>query len=244
MKQTILVTGASQGIGLSVSERFAEAGWNVVMAARNADRIGAESARLGVTGVPTDVSLPDSVETLFAEIAKQHGRLDAVFNNAGMGTPPLDPGELDFALWRQVVSVNLDGSFLIASHAFRMMKEQDPQGGRIINNGSISAHAPRPGSVAYTSTKHAITGLTKSIALDGRRYNIRASQLDIGNAETPMTERMKEGVPQPNGTMQIEPVMDVRLVANAVYNMATLPLEATTLFQTLMAADMPFVGRG
>lgn len=244
MPKTILITGASQGIGLAVSEAFAAAGWQVVMAARSADKIAAEAERLGATGIPTDVADPASVEALFGEIANRHGHLDAVFNNAGMGTAPLDPGELDFALWRQVVSVNLDGSFLIASHAFRMMKAQDPQGGRIINNGSISAHTPRPGSVAYTATKHAITGLTKSIALDGRPYNIRASQLDIGNAETPMTARMKEGVPQANGAMEIEPVMDVTLVANAVLNMASLPLEATTLFQTLMAADMPFVGRG
>ncbi|MEM7176956.1 MAG: SDR family oxidoreductase [Pseudomonadota bacterium] len=244
MTQTILVTGASQGIGLAVSEAFAEAGWTVVMAARTAQKITTEAGRLGAIGVPTDVGDPDAVGTLFDEIAKGPGRLDAVFNNAGMGTPPLDPGELDFALWRKVASVNLDGAFLIASHAFRMMKAQSPQGGRIINNGSISATTPRPGSTAYTTTKHAITGLTKCIALDGRPYQIRASQIDIGNAESPMTARMKDGVPQASGALAPEPVMDVRLVANAVLQMASLPLEATTLFQTIMAADMPFVGRG
>ncbi|MEM8790122.1 MAG: SDR family oxidoreductase [Pseudomonadota bacterium] len=244
MNQIILVTGASQGIGLAVSEAFAEAGWQVVMAARNADNIAKHSTRLGAMGVPTDVADPGSVDALFDAIATRHGRLDAVFNNAGIGTPPIDPGDLSFEQWRQVCSVNLDGAFNVASHAFRMMKGQAPQGGRIINNGSISAHTPRPGSVAYTTTKHAITGLTKSVALDGRPYNIRASQIDIGNAESPMTARMKEGVPQPNGTMAVEPVMDVRLVAQTVLSMASLPLEATTLFQTIMAADMPFVGRG
>ncbi|MEM7668037.1 MAG: SDR family oxidoreductase [Pseudomonadota bacterium] len=244
MSQIILVTGASQGIGLAVSEAFSEAGWQVVMAARNAARIEEHSGRLGAVGVPTDVSEPSSVEALFAEIGRRHGRLDAVFNNAGMGTPPIDPGDLSYDVWRQVCAVNLDGAFHIASQAFRMMKTQDPQGGRIINNGSISAHTPRPGSVAYTTTKHAITGLTKCIALDGRAYEIRASQIDIGNAESPMTARMKEGVPQANGTMAVEPVMDVRLVAQAVLDMARLPLGATTLFQTLMSADMPFVGRG
>ncbi|MEM7238202.1 MAG: SDR family oxidoreductase [Pseudomonadota bacterium] len=244
MSQIILVTGASQGIGLAVSEAFSEAGWQVVMAARNAANIEEHSGRLGAAGVPTDVSDPASVEALFAEIGRRHGRLDAVFNNAGMGTPPIDPGDLSFDVWRQVCAVNLDGAFHIASQAFRMMKTQDPQGGRIINNGSISAHTPRPGSVAYTTTKHAITGLTKCIALDGRAYDIRASQIDIGNAESPMTARMREGVPQANGTMAVEPVMDVRLVAQAVLDMARLPLGATTLFQTLMSADMPFVGRG
>ncbi|MEM6933994.1 MAG: SDR family oxidoreductase [Pseudomonadota bacterium] len=244
MSRVVLVTGASQGIGLAVSEAFAEAGWQVVMAARNAANISGHSRRLGAMGVPTDVSDQGSVEALFAEILSRHGRIDAVFNNAGMGTPPLDPGELSFEQWRQVCSVNLDGAFHVASLAFRMMKEQEPQGGRIINNGSISAHTPRPGSVAYTTTKHAITGLTKCIALDGRPHCIRASQIDIGNAESPMTARMREGVPQPNGTMAVEPVMDVSLVAQAVLNMASLPLEATTLFQTIMSADMPFVGRG
>ncbi|MEM1400201.1 MAG: SDR family oxidoreductase [Pseudomonadota bacterium] len=244
MSQIILITGASQGIGLAVSEAFADAGWQVVMAARNAENITAHSTRLGALGVPTDVADPASVDALYAKITEAHGRLDAVFNNAGMGTPPIDPGDLSFEQWRQVCSVNLDGAFNIASHAFRMMKSQDPKGGRIINNGSISAHTPRPGSVAYTTTKHAITGLTKCIALDGRPYNIRASQIDIGNAESPMTARMKEGVPQANATMAIEPVMDVRLVAQTVLSMASLPLEATTLFQTIMAADMPFVGRG
>ncbi|MEL6476416.1 MAG: SDR family oxidoreductase [Pseudomonadota bacterium] len=243
-QNTILVTGASQGIGLATAKVFVEAGWQVVMAARNPDKIAQHAAALGATGLPTDVADPASVEALFAAIAERHGRLDAVFNNAGVNVPPSDPGELSFEDWRSVVSVNLDGAFLIASHAFKMMKAQSPQGGRIINNGSISAHAPRPGSVAYTASKHAITGLTKTIALDGRPYRIACGQIDIGNAQSDMAARMAEGVPQADGSIRPEPLMDVTHVAQAVLSMAALPLESNVLFQTIMATNMPFAGRG
>ncbi|MEM7505301.1 MAG: SDR family oxidoreductase [Pseudomonadota bacterium] len=242
--RTILVTGASQGIGLATARVFAGAGWRVVMAARSAEKLTGEAAALGATSVPTDVADPASVGRLFERIAADHGRLDAVFNNAGVNVPPTEPGDLDFAGWRSVISVNLDGAFLIASAAFRMMKAQDPQGGRIINNGSISAHAPRPGSVAYTTSKHAITGLTKTIALDGRPHRIACGQIDIGNAQSEMAARLGEGTPQADGSIRAEPLMDVTHVAEAVLAMASLPLESNILFQTIMATNMPFVGRG
>lgn len=241
-----LVTGASQGIGLATARAFAEAGHTVVMAARNAEKLAAAAAELGgdAMAVACDVSDPDSVEALFAQIKAAHGRLDVVFNNAGNNVSPADVGDISFADWRKVISVNLDGAFLIASHAVKMMKVQDPQGGRIINNGSISAQVPRPGSAPYTASKHAIAGLTKSIALDGRPYSIACGQIDIGNTASEMTEAMAKGVRQADGSLRAEPTMDVKHVAQAVLSMAELPLDVNVLTQTIMATNMPFVGRG
>ena len=241
-----LVTGASQGIGLATATAFAEAGWSVVMAARRLPELEAEAAKL--PGNPLaqacDVTDPVSVDALYARIAAAHGRLDAVFNNAGTNIGTTLAGDVSWEDWRRVVSVNLDGAFLIARGAFRMMRDQTPQGGRIVNNGSISAHAPRYGSTPYTASKHAITGLTKCLSLDGRAFNIACGQIDIGNAASAMTARMSGGVPQADGTMKPEPTMDVRHVARAVVQMAELPLDANVLFQTIMATGMPFVGRG
>ncbi|MEQ8651891.1 MAG: SDR family oxidoreductase [Kiloniellales bacterium] len=247
--KVVLVTGASQGIGEACARSFAGAGWRVILAARSADKMQAVIADLGDAGsnclaVPTDVADPQSVERLFAQIGQDCGRLDAVFNNAGTFVSTTLVGDIDFEAWRRVLSVNLDGAFLIAAAAFRMMRAQDPQGGRIINNGSISAHTPRYGSAPYTASKHAITGLTKSISLDGRAFRIACGQIDVGNAATPMTARMSEGVPQADGSTKVEPTMDVNHVAQAVLAMAELPLESNVLFQTIMATDMPFVGRG
>jgi NAD(P)-dependent dehydrogenase (short-subunit alcohol dehydrogenase family) len=241
-----LITGASQGIGAATARAFGEAGHKVVLAARNKDKLEAVAASIGASATPvvTDVADPASVKALFDRIAAVHGRLDVVFNNAGVNTPPRDVGDISWEDWRKVVSINLDGAFLIASGAFRMMKTQVPQGGRIINNGSISAHAPRYNSVPYTASKHAITGLTKTISLDGRPYSIACGQIDIGNCASEMTERMARGVPQADGTLKPEPTMDVRYVAQAVLRMAELPLSANVLFQTIMATNMPFVGRG
>jgi NAD(P)-dependent dehydrogenase (short-subunit alcohol dehydrogenase family) len=241
-----LVTGASQGIGKATARAFADAGHKVVIAARSRDKLEATASELGanVTAVPCDVADPSSVEALFARISELQGRLDVLFNNAGVNVPAQDVGDISFEDWRKVVSINLDGAFLIASGAFRMMKSQSPQGGRIINNGSISAYAPRYNSVPYTASKHAITGLTKCISLDGRPYSIACGQIDIGNCASEMTERMSKGVPQADGTLKPEPTMDVRYVADAVLRMAELPLSANVLFQTIMATNMPFVGRG
>ncbi|MEM7498967.1 MAG: SDR family oxidoreductase [Pseudomonadota bacterium] len=245
-RQVVLVTGASQGIGEATARAFAAAGHRVVLAARSREGLEKVAADLGSDAlpVPTDVGDPASVEALFATIGAERGRLDAVFNNAGTNIGATLFGDVDWEGWRKVVSVNLDGAFLIASGAFRMMRDQDPQGGRIINNGSISAHAPRYGSAPYTASKHAITGLTKSIALDGRAFNIACGQIDIGNAASAMTARMSGGVPQADGTLKAEPTMDVRHVADAVVRMAELPLDANVLFQTIMSTTMPFVGRG
>ena len=242
----VLVTGSSQGIGAATARAFGAAGHKVVLAARNKDKLEAVAASIGANATPvaTDVSDPTSVAALFDRIGSVHGRLDAVFNNAGVNVPPRDVGDISWEDWRKVVSINLDGAFLIASGAFRMMKAQVPQGGRIINNGSISAHAPRYNSVPYTASKHAITGLTKTIALDGRPYSIACGQIDIGNCASEMTERMSRGVPQADGTLKTEPTMDVRYVADAVLRMAELPLSTNVLFQTIMATNMPFVGRG
>jgi NAD(P)-dependent dehydrogenase (short-subunit alcohol dehydrogenase family) len=194
--------------------------------------------------VPTDVSQPDSVAAAFAKVKEKFGRLDLLFNNAGVGAPPVNLEDITFEQWTNVVNINLTGSFLCAQAAIKLMKDQLPQGGRIINNGSISAHAPRPNSAPYTSTKHAITGLTKSISLDGRKYNIACGQIDIGNAMTELAARMAKGVPQANGEIAIEPMMDAKEVAEAVVHMASLPLSTNVQFMTIMATKMPFVGRG
>ncbi|MDH4324573.1 MAG: SDR family oxidoreductase [Betaproteobacteria bacterium] len=242
-----VVTGASTGIGEAAGRALVKAGWRVAFAARRAElleKIVADCGAANALAVATDVSKPDSVKNLFAKTLEKFGRLDLLFNNAGMGAPPVPMDELPYEKWKEVVDVNLNGMFLCAQEAFRIFRKQNPQGGRIINNGSISAHAPRPFSVAYTSTKHAVTGLTKCIALDGRAYDICGSQIDIGNAVTPMTERMTKGVPQPNGTTMVEPRMDVQHVADAIVYMAGLPKESNVLTMTVMATKMPFVGRG
>jgi len=224
-------------------------GYAVVLAGRRKDLLEATAAEGKSTGaaslvVPTDVSDPESIRALFAKTKDTFGRLDLLFNNAGIGAPPVPLEELPFEKWKAVVDTNLTGAFICTQEAIKIMKDQKPRGGRIINNGSISAHAPRPFSVAYTSTKHAITGLTKSTSLDGRKYDIACGQIDVGNAATEMTERMKKGVPQPNGSVEVEPTMDVQNVARAVVYMASLPLDANVMFLTVMATKMPFVGRG
>ena len=242
-----LVTGAGSGVGRAAAAGLMRAGWTVALVGRRADALH-ETAALGVPEqslvLPADVSQPGEVDAVFAQAEARFGRLDLLFNNAGRGTPAVMPDELEVELWMQVVAVNLTGSFLCARAAFRLMRRQAPQGGRIINNGSISAHAPRPGSVAYTSTKHAITGLTRSLSLDGRRFGIACGQIDIGNAATEMTERMTAGVPQANGTTMVEPRMDVRHVADTLVLMAGMPLDANVQFVTVMATAMPFIGRG
>jgi NAD(P)-dependent dehydrogenase (short-subunit alcohol dehydrogenase family) len=243
-----LVTGAGSGIGRAVALAFLGAGYAVALAARRRDALRrvAEESGAGdrALPVPVDVSDPDSVHALFTTVRERFGRLDVLFNNAGTAAPAVALEELTFEQWKAVVDVNLTGAFLCMQQAFRIMKAQEPRGGRIINNGSISAHAPRPNSAPYTATKHAITGLTKCAALDGRRHGIACSQIDIGNALTDMTSRMARGVPQADGSRRPEPVMDVTHVASAVLYMANLPLEANVLFMTIMATDMPFVGRG
>lgn len=241
-----LVTGASQGIGKATAEALAAAGAHVVLAARNADKLAGVAAAIGerALAAPTDVTDPASVDALFAAIAARHGRLDVVFNNAGAGLVSQEPGDVAWDEWRRVVGVNLDGAFLIARGAFRMMRAQSPRGGRIINNGSISAHAPRPGSIAYTASKHAITGLTRSLSLDGRPHDIACGQIDIGNAASDMTATIARGVPQADGSLRAEPTIDVRHVADAVVHMAGLPLDVNVQFITVMATRMPFIGRG
>lgn len=234
-----LVTGAGSGIGRAVSIALEAAGFMVVLAGRRKEELE-KTARGNMLVVPTDVTNPESVKALFSRLE----RLDVLFNNAGMGAPAVPMDELSFEQWTAVLNVNLTGSFLCAQQAMRLMKIQVPRGGRIINNGSISATAPRPNSAPYTATKHAITGLTKSISLDGRPFDIACGQIDIGNAATEMTERMANGVPQANGTMMIEPRMDVQHVADAVVYMASLPLDANVQFMTVMATKMPLIGRG
>jgi len=243
------VTGAGSGIGRASALALQRNGYHVVLAGRRKEELEntASMAKEGggrMLVVPTDVSDANSVKALFAKTVETFGRLDVLFNNAGMGAPAVPMEDLPLETWQKVVDVNLTGSFLCAQEAIRIMKSQTPKGGRIINNGSISAHAPRPNSVAYTATKHAITGLTKSISLDGRAHDIACSQIDIGNADTPMGGRMKFGVPQANGTVAPEPVMDVEHVADAIVFIANLPLDANVQFMTIMATKMPFVGRG
>jgi len=247
-QKVAIVTGASTGIGKAVALALLKEGYSVALAARRQEMLdeavresGAGSRALAVV---TDVSKPESIKALFARVKEAFGRLDVLFNNAGMGAPAIPMEDLTLEQWQNVVNANLTGSFLCAQEAIRLMKAQDPKGGRIINNGSISAHSPRPYSVAYTSTKHAITGLTKSISLDNRKHDIACSQIDIGNAATPMTERMTKGVPQPNGETMVEPRMDVAHVASAVVYMAGLPLDANVQFMMIMATKMPYVGRG
>lgn len=244
-----LVTGAGSGIGRSVSLVLQAAGYSVILAGRRESELQktaalAESSGKSMMPVPTDVSQPQSVRALFTTVREAFGRLDVLFNNAGINAPSIPVEDLSFEEWSAVVGVNLTGAFLCTQEAFRLMKEQNPQGGRIINNGSISAHVPRPNSAPYTATKHAITGLTKSTALDGRPYNIACGQIDIGNASTEMTERMEIGVLQANGTKMIEPRMGVQHVADAVLYMANLPLDVNVQFMTVMATKMPFIGRG
>ncbi|MGW5775280.1 SDR family oxidoreductase [Streptomyces sp. NPDC003863] len=243
-----VVTGAGSGIGRSVALALAAAGWSVALAGRRAEALEETAAALPsgeFLCVPTDVTSEEEVTALFASVRDHWGRVDLLFNNAGTfagGGVPVE--DLDPATWRAVVDVNLTGAFLCAQAAFRTMKEQDPQGGRIINNGSISAHVPRPHSIAYTATKHAMTGLTKSLSLDGRAYRIACGQIDIGNAATEMTARMQTGILQANGETAVEPVMDAADVAATVVHMAALPLEANVQFATVMATAMPYIGRG
>jgi len=243
-----IITGAGRGIGRATALTFLADGYRVALAGRHRDTLARTAADAGAGDralvVPTDVTDSDSVDALFAAVRDQLGRLDVLFNNAGSGARPVPIDELSVDEWRKVVDVNLTGSFLCARAAFRMMKQQDPRGGRIINNGSISAHAPRPNSAPYTATKHAITGLTRSLSLDGRSHDIACGQIDIGNALTEMTARMAGGVPQADGSVRPEPAIDVAHVADAVLRMANLPLDVNVQFMTIMATRMPFVGRG
>jgi NAD(P)-dependent dehydrogenase (short-subunit alcohol dehydrogenase family) len=244
-----VVTGAGTGVGKASALALVKAGFAVALAGRRPEPLEAtvvEAEAMGgrALAVPTDVADPASVRALFDKVKETYGRLDLLFNNAGTGAPAIPMEELSFEQWKKVVDANLTGSFLCAQQAIRMMKEQNPQGGRIINNGSISAHTPRPFSAPYTATKHAITGLTKSISLDGRPFNIACGQIDIGNAETDMARRMKDGVPQADGSIKAEPLMDVQHVGDMIAHMASLPLEANVQFVTVMATKMPFVGRG
>ncbi len=249
MSKVAIVTGAGSGIGRATALAFLREGYSVALAGRRPQKLRAAIAEAGADGeraiaVTTDVREPASVRELFDWTVERFGRLDVVFNNAGIGAPPRPLEELTFEQWQAVVETNLTGVFLCTQEAFRVMKAQDPQGGRIINNGSISATTPRPNSAPYTSTKHAITGLTKATALDGRAYDIACGQIDIGNATSPMTEKMQRGMPQPDGSVRPEPTMDVENVAKAVLYMASLPLDANVLTLTVMATKMPFVGRG
>jgi NAD(P)-dependent dehydrogenase (short-subunit alcohol dehydrogenase family) len=244
-----VVTGAGTGIGKAAAVALSRNGYRVAFAGRRREPLeqaiaSAAAPQGSAIAVPTDVSDPASVRALFARVRETFGRLDVLFNNAGVGAPGVNLEELSFEQWKNVVDINLTGAFLCTQQAMLIMKDQSPRGGRIINNGSISAHAPRPNSAPYTSTKHAITGLTKSTSLDGRKYDIACGQIDIGNAHTDLAARMAKGVPQANGQIAVEPLMDVQHVASAVVYMASLPLDANVQFMTVMATKMPFVGRG
>jgi NAD(P)-dependent dehydrogenase (short-subunit alcohol dehydrogenase family) len=249
MNKIAIVTGAGSGIGRASALALLKAGYRVALAGRRRDALEATRTAAGdgadrALVVPTDATDPIAVKALFAATQQTFGRLDVLFNNAGTGAPPLPLEELTVQQWQTVVDINLTAVFLCTQQAFVLMKSQSPRGGRIINNGSISAHAPRPFSSPYTATKHAITGLTKATALDGRPFDIACSQIDIGNAATEMTERMKKGVPQADGSLAVEPTMNVQHVADAIVHMANLPLDANIQFMTVMATKMPFVGRG
>jgi NAD(P)-dependent dehydrogenase (short-subunit alcohol dehydrogenase family) len=248
-QKVAIVTGAGTGIGKASALALMKEGYAMVLAGRRQEPLDAVAAEAKAIGSPciavaTNVGDPAAVKALFAKTKEKFGRLDVLFNNAGGGSPPVPLEDLTYEQWKNVVDANLTGTFLCIQEAFKIMKDQTPRGGRIINNGSISAHAPRPNSGPYTATKHGVTGLTKVASLDGRKYDIACGQIDIGNAATEMTARMAKGVPQPNGTIAVEPTMDVQDVARAVVYMASLPLDANVQFMTIMASKMPFVGRG
>lgn len=248
-QRVALVTGAGTGIGRAAAKALLNGGFQIVLTGRNIDKLKTAITAIGGTAenclaVACDVGKPDEVKKLFAALAAKFGRIDLLFNNAGLGTPAMPMEDISYEQWMSVVNTNLSGAFLCSQEAIRMMKAQSPQGGRIINNGSISAHAPRPFSAPYTATKHAMTGLTKAISLDGRNHRIVCGQIDIGNAATEMTERMAKGIIQADGSSKIEPRMNVDHVGQAVLQMAQLPLESNVLFMTIMANNMPFVGRG
>jgi NAD(P)-dependent dehydrogenase (short-subunit alcohol dehydrogenase family) len=246
-RKTAIVTGGGSGIGRAVALALSRENYAVAIAGRRLAELEETVKRAGtdaMIAVVTDVANPESVRALFRKTVDAFGRIDLLFNNAGVGAPPVELDELSFEQWKRVVDTNLTGAFLCTQEAFRQMKTQEPRGGRIINNGSTSAHAPRPNSAPYTATKHAMTGLTKSTALDGRKHDIACGQIDIGNAETELTQRMRQGVPQANGTIAVEPVMNVENVAQAVIFMAGLPPDANVQFLTVMATKMPFIGRG
>ena len=248
MSKVAVITGAGSGVGKATALAFLKDGWNVALAGRRKDALEKTASDSGAGErafpVATDVSKQDSVKALFAAVKQKWGRVDVLFNNAGVNAPGTSLEELSLEKWQNVVDINLTGMFLCMQEAFKVMKEQSPRGGRIINNGSISAHAPRPGSVAYTATKHGVTGLTRTGALDGRKYDIAVGQVDIGNARTEMAERMAKGVPQADGSIKVEPLMDVSHVGQAVLHMAGFPLETNVLFMTIKASKMPFEGRG
>lgn len=249
MAKIAIVTGAGSGIGRASALALLKNGYKVALAGRRKEALDETAKMAGnnaanAMAVPTDVTKRDDIVALFAKVKAAHGRLDLVFNNAGGGAPPVPLEELPYETWLSVVAANLTGPFLCTQEAMKIMKDQTPRGGRIINNGSISAHAPRPNSIAYTATKHAVTGLTKSASLDGRKYDIAVGQIDVGNAATELAARMAKGVPQANGEIAVEPLMDVDVVGQSVLYMANLPLEANVLFHTVMATKMPFVGRG
>jgi NAD(P)-dependent dehydrogenase (short-subunit alcohol dehydrogenase family) len=245
MGKVAIVTGAGSGIGRATAQTLLNEGYKVALVGRREDPLKETAGdKSDALVIPADISDPESVDGIVSKTVEAFGRLDVLFNNAGMGSPARSIDETPVEDWLKVISINLTGSFLCARAAFAQMRSQSPQGGRIINNGSISAYVPRVGSSPYTSSKHAITGLTRSISLDGRAYNIACSQIDIGNALTPLAERMTQGVPQANGQTMVEPVMDVQHVANSVLHIANLPLEANVQFMTVMATTMPYIGRG
>ena len=245
MTKSIIITGGGRGIGKATAEAFLKAGWKVGLVGRNAEALAAVAAtHENALAMPCDVSDEASVVAAFGKAAAQWGHLDVLFNNAGVSLASSTVDEIDVAAWRNLIDINITGSFICAKVAFGLMRAQDPQGGRIINNGSVSAYVPRYGSAAYTTSKHAITGLTRSVSLDGRAYNIACGQIDIGNALTDMAVAMTKGVPQADGSMAVEPVMDVSNVASSVLHMASLPLDANVQFMTVMASAMPYIGRG